>query len=231
MQLLAPLPNETMRDYSLRVLRFNIITLDMEPGRMYSEKELSSALSLSRTPMREALLQLAKIKIVEIYPQRGSAVALIDYDLVEEARFVREALECAVVKLVCQSASEEQLSALQSNVTRQQKCLAGGNMDLLMQLDNAFHRLLFTIGNKMQCYDFVSSMTIHLDRVRSMALTAVKEPVFVTEHQQILEAIYQRDENRAADFMHKHLSGFRVDEEALRKKFPSYFKDQVGLGA
>lgn len=224
MRLLLPLPNETMRDFSLRVLKHNIISLDMEPGKMYSEKELSSELGLSRTPMREALLQLSKVKIVEIYPQRGSAVAWIDYGLVDEARFIREALECAVVRQVCQTATDEQLALLRSNVLRQQKCLEADNTDPLLQLDNNFHKLLFVLANKMQSYDFTSSMTIHFDRVRSMAITAVKDILFVGEHAQILEAIQSRDADKAAELMHEHLSGFRIDESTLRQKYPQYFK-------
>lgn len=221
------MPNESMRDYALRVLRHNIISLDMEPGRMYSEKELSSALGLSRTPMREALLQLSRIKIIEIYPQRGSAVALIDYDLVEEARFVREALECAVVRKVCQSAAQNQLDSLRSNVNRQIRCLRSDDMEMLMQLDNNFHKQLFSIAKKMQSYEFVSNMTIHLDRVRSMALVAVKEHAFVKEHEEILTAVRSRDEDLAEALMHQHLSRFLIDEAALRQKYPTFFKNQA----
>lgn len=212
-----------MRDFSLRVLRYNIISLDMEPGKMYSEKELSAALGLSRTPMREALLQLSKIKIIEIYPQRGSAVAWIDYDLVDEARFIREALECAVIKQVCQCVTDEQLAALSANVARQQKCVQQNAPESLLQLDNAFHKQLFTIANKMQSYDFASSMTIHFDRVRSMALAAVKDHRFVEEHAQIYKAVEDRDAQLAAELMHAHLSRYRVDEQALRERYPEYF--------
>ncbi|MDD3334168.1 MAG: GntR family transcriptional regulator [Eubacteriales bacterium] len=224
MQLLSPTPTETMRDYSLRVLKQNIISLDMQPGKMYSEKELASTLGLSRTPMREALLQLSKIKIVDIYPQRGSAVSLIDYDLVDEARFIREALECSIVKLVCQIVTPEQLMLLQSNVSRQQKYLQSGNIAPLLPLDNNFHKLLYQIANKMQSYDFVSSMTIHLDRVRNMALSTSTDHGFVAEHQAILDAICKRDGDLAAELVHKHVVRFRIDEQDIRKRYPSYIK-------
>ena len=55
-------------------------------------------MELSRTPVREALLELAKSKLVVIYPQRGSFVSKIDYNLVEESRFVRLVLEKAIVE-------------------------------------------------------------------------------------------------------------------------------------
>ena len=77
-------PRESGRDYALRVIKDNILALELEPGSMVSENELAAHLGLSRTPVREALMALAKVRLVDVYPQRGSAVALVDYELVEE---------------------------------------------------------------------------------------------------------------------------------------------------
>ena len=102
MHLLERLPRETGRDYALRTIKENIISLDLAPGSLVSENELSAEMGLSRTPVRESLIELAKVKIVEIIPQKGSVVSRIDYDLVEESRFMRHVLECAVVELDCE---------------------------------------------------------------------------------------------------------------------------------
>ena len=116
MKILERLPRETGRDYALRVLKENIINLELAPGSLVSENELSAMLGLSRTPVREALIELSKVKIVDIYPQKGSAVALIDYDLIEEARFMRNLLESAVVELVCEMATPQDIVMLKSNL-------------------------------------------------------------------------------------------------------------------
>ena len=52
---------------------------------------------MSRTPVREALVELMKTRIVEILPQKGTYVSYLDYDLVEEARFMRMTLELALL--------------------------------------------------------------------------------------------------------------------------------------
>ena len=91
MRVLERLARETGREYALRVLKENIVGLDLLPGSMLSENEIASCLNLSRTPVREAFIELSKVKIVEIYPQKGSVVSLIDYNMVEEARFMRYA--------------------------------------------------------------------------------------------------------------------------------------------
>lgn len=113
MRILARRLRETGRDYALRNLKDNIIHLELKPGSMVSENELAAQMGLSRTPVREALMELSKVRLVDVYPQRGSAVALIDYDLVEEARFMRSVMECAVVELVCRMATPEDMLALE----------------------------------------------------------------------------------------------------------------------
>ena len=66
MKLSQPLPRETGKNYALRVLKENIVGLELPPGSQISENELSAALSVSRTPIREALSELEKVKLVEI---------------------------------------------------------------------------------------------------------------------------------------------------------------------
>ena len=98
MRLSERLPRETGRDYAFRTVKDNIIHLELAPGSQISENELAAELGLSRTPVREALIELSRVKIIEIHPQRKSVVSLIDNELVEEARFMRDVLECAVVE-------------------------------------------------------------------------------------------------------------------------------------
>ena len=81
---------ETAREYARRMLKENIISMDLKPGAMVSENELAAQLGLSRTPVREALMDMSQYGVVDVMPQRGSRISLIDYNLVEEARFARQ---------------------------------------------------------------------------------------------------------------------------------------------
>ncbi|GLC78743.1 GntR family transcriptional regulator [Lacrimispora brassicae] len=224
MRLTERYSKETGREYALRMLKDNIIHLDLIPGSMLSENELSSEMHLSRTPVREALIELSKVKIVEIYPQKGSAVALIDYNLVEEARFMRNVLECAVVELACKMAGEEAVMELRENVKLQEFYMENRSPERLLNLDDEFHRLLFHITGKDQVYQLMDSITIHFDRIRSMSLMAVKDLKTISDHQAIVEAIAAKDGETAKEVMEKHLSRYKIDEEALRKEYPGYFR-------
>ena len=99
---------ETAREYAYRTIRDNIISLDLEPGSPFNDMEMSQHIGISRTPVREAVIQLSEeSRIIEIFPQRGMRIALIDVELVEEARFLRLVLEKAAAELVCDMAGGE----------------------------------------------------------------------------------------------------------------------------
>jgi len=224
MQITPRGPRETGRDYALRVLKENILHLELEPGSMVSENELAIQLGLSRTPVREALMSLSKVRLVEIYPQRGSAVSLIDYDLVEEACFMRRVMECAVVEIACENLTHEDKVELEDNVALQERCLVGGRLEALMQLDNELHRMLFRIARKEQSWEIMTSFTAHFDRVRSMSLSTANDRN-VEDHRAIVQAVIAGDAPLARRLMENHLSRYKVDEHALRQQYPaSYFK-------
>ena len=225
MQISARNPRESGRDFALRVLKDNILQLELAPGSMVSENELAAQMGLSRTPVREALMELCKVRLVEVYPQRGSAVALVDYDLVEETCFMRRVFECEVAELACQMVTEEDKVALGDNVELQERYLSTGRTDLLMPLDNELHSLLFRIAKKGIMWEMMSAYTVHFDRVRRMSLGAVRNDRNVADHRAIAEAVCAGNAAAARQLMEKHLNRYKVDEKALRERYPeSWFK-------
>jgi len=80
------------------ILRQDIVTLRLMPGEKLSENELALRFGTSRAPVREALIRLAEDGLIDVLPQRGSFVSRISLKAMERARFVREALEVAIVR-------------------------------------------------------------------------------------------------------------------------------------
>ncbi|HSR04687.1 MAG TPA: GntR family transcriptional regulator [Proteiniclasticum sp.] len=224
MEVTARRSKETARDYAFRTLRKNIVMLKLVPGSMVSEKELADEMGISRTPTREALIELSKSHIVDIFPQKGSYISKIDYSMVDEARFMRLTLENAVVELVCDLATEEDLNDLEHNISLQKFYVDSDSTGKFFQMDNDFHEKLFVIANKMQVYHLMDSMMIHFDRVRMLRLHTDKEvKELLDDHKDILSAIRSRDKKEASELMTKHLSRYKVDEELIRKDHPDYF--------
>ncbi|MCI9170393.1 MAG: GntR family transcriptional regulator [Lawsonibacter sp.] len=224
MKLLERLPRETGRDYALRNIKENIVNLELAPGSQISENELAAEMGLSRTPVREALIELSRVRIIEIHPQKKSTVPLIDYELVEESRFMRSLLECAVVELDCEMAQPVDLERLSANVRLQNFYLDNYYTNELMTLDNQFHGILFEIARKSQIFALMQNISIHFDRVRSMALSTVKNTKIVQDHEDILQAIGRKDPRAARELMEIHLSRYKIDAADIRAAYPQYFK-------
>lgn len=224
MKLLERLPRESGRDYALRNIKENIVNLELAPGSQISENALAAEMGLSRTPVREALIELSKVEIVEIHPQRKTTVPLIDYELVEESRFMRNLLECAVVELVCGMATPIDIERLNANIRLQSFYLDGTYTNELMALDNQFHGMLFDIARKSRVFQLTQNIAIHFDRVRGMALSSVKDLKVVQDHQDLVEFIRRKDARAARDLMEVHLNRYRIDAAEIRQVYPQYFK-------
>lgn len=106
MNILERLPQESARDFAFRVLKENIVSVTLKPGTLVSENEIAMELGVSRTPVREAILDMAKVGIIETLPQRGSYVALIDPKMVDESRFLRQVLDSAVIEVACDTSQK-----------------------------------------------------------------------------------------------------------------------------
>ncbi|MEW4412536.1 GntR family transcriptional regulator [Clostridium sp. AN503] len=217
-------PLENARSYALRVLLDNIINLELAPGSAVSEKELSLQMNLSRTPVREALIELSKLKLVEILPQRGSYITKIDYNLIEETRFMRMVLENAVVELACSQGMEEQyLESMKENLVQQQVHLMSTDNALLLKLDNDFHRIIFQSVNKMGIYEVIRQQMVHADRLRSLTIKLIQNEIVTNDHENIFYALKRRDGELAKMIMTRHLTRYEDEKSEVYRNYPDYF--------
>lgn len=224
MHILDRIPQETARDFAFRVIKDNIVCVDLKPGTLVSENEIAMELGVSRTPVREAIIDLAKAGIIETIPQRGSYVALIDSKMVDESRFLRQVLDSAVIEVACEVADEEVLSKLEENVHLQEFYLERAAAERIYELDNEFHKLIYTAAQKDIIFEMRSTIMIHFDRVRTLSVETVKDMKIVSDHRGMLEAIKAKDKVKAVELVNKHLSRYQVDEDVIREQFPEYFK-------
>ncbi len=219
------LKNESNRDYAFRVIKENIINLEIKPGIMISEQDIAEELNISRTPVHEALQELSRTKIVEILPQKGCRVSLIDMKLVNEAIFMRLTVESAVTREACRLATEKDIEALDENVILQDFYKSSDNYAKIFDLDNRFHEKFYEITDKMQCLYMVRLMNIHFDRLRELTLETGTTARIIEDHKALLAAVKAKDADAATKVLVNHLNHLYVDEKAIRKTHPDYFAD------
>lgn len=223
MDITKRLLNESARDYALRQIRNNIISLKLKPGSSVSDNEMAKELGMSRTPVREALQELQKINLIEVYPQRGSVISHIDFDIVEETVFLRRVLEKAVVEELCGCITDEKLEELEKNIKLQEFYLDNRSPEKILELDNEFHKACFVMCNKERIYNLMEGMLGHFDRIRALSLYSVKDIKIVADHKAIINAIRLNDKKLAGEFVIKHLSRYKLDQSEIMENYPEYF--------
>jgi DNA-binding GntR family transcriptional regulator len=176
-----------------------------EPGVLLSENELAKELGISRTPVREAFLQLEAEDLLDLYPRRGALVKPIspsETDDVLEARLLIET-HCATRVA---GGDGRVVPALRASVAEQEQALREGGTPFVIA-DREFHRLIVAAnGNDLltRQYDALR------DRQQRIAATAVaRDPgriaEFIAEHGAIADAIEQREPDVAGDRIAAHL--------------------------
>ena len=213
------------RDHIYSLLKEEILKFRLLPGDKISEKEISDKFKVSRTPVRESFIQLSQEGLLDIYPQKGTCVSLIDLNLVEEGRFMREHLEIAVIQLACEVFPQEKLFSLEMNLKMQEMCMQEKNYEKLFQLDEEFHQTIFDGCKKGSIWYVIQNMNMHFKRLRMLRLaTNLNWGGIYNQHVLIVEAIRNKKPEVAVKMMKEHLTMVIFDQETLRKEYPTYFK-------
>ena len=217
---------ETSAEYAYRAIRHNLVTMRIQPGSLVSEQEIAEQLGLSRTPVRDALRRLARAGIIEIIPQVGNRVAMIDYRLIEETRNVRLMLETAQIAGVCEKATDADFNRMEANVALQQCYLEKEDQEQLMLLDNALHRIFFEVTGNLLSHAIMQEVNIHFDRVRFVSLVDIRDNKTVEDHRAIAQALRDRDADKAAKLLTLHLTRFHADKATVSREYGKYILRQ-----
>jgi DNA-binding GntR family transcriptional regulator len=219
-----PLGSASRQVYA--TLRDAIISAELEPGLRISENELAERLAVSRTPIREALARLRDERLVQIVPQLGTYVTRISTSAVEDAQFVREALECAAVRLAAERAQERDIANLRALVARQDIACAEADHAGFALLDDEFHAAICEISGRGLVWELAQRAKGHLNRVRRLSLP---QPHYlgemVEEHGRVLEALADGSPDRAEAALRHHLRMVLSALPAVRAEHPDYFEE------
>jgi DNA-binding GntR family transcriptional regulator len=215
------------RDNVYLELRGAIVSATLAPGAQLSENALAGEMSVSRTPVREALAMLRDERLVAVVPQLGTFVTRIAPSAVADAAFVREALECSAVRLAAERITASALEALQANLAAQDDAVRRGDTQAFDALDNDLHRLLCEAAGHAIAWSLARRANGQLDRVRGLSLP---EPGYlaemVLEHRAVVAAVASGDASGAEEALRRHLRMVLSLLPAIRQKHPDYFDEQ-----
>lgn len=208
-----------------QALRDAIVTLELKPGDTVSESDIATRFGVSRQPVREAFIQLSEQGLVRVRPQRSTEIVRISIRDVLNARFVRAALEVAVVRKAAELGASLKPDTFDEVFARQTAASDANDYRAFHLQDDAFHRMIARIAGHEYVWKLIDAQKIQMDRVRYLSL-ALGMPVTIEEHRAIARAILAGDLDEAEALMRAHLYKIDTTIYQIRDLNREYFADE-----
>jgi DNA-binding GntR family transcriptional regulator len=203
----------SLADQAFYAIRELIVTLELAPGAVVNERELTERLAIGRTPVREALRRLAQEKLVEVYPRRGIFVTTVDVRDLARLCEVRAVLEPEAARLAAERATQPDLDAL-SELLGELGALKVRDDKALIDLDQRIHRTVYRCTHNHFLEATLEEYYALALRIWMLALEETGElQAAVLEHRALLEAVASGKGEIAAQIMRDHVEHF---EAAMR---------------
>ncbi|PLW75663.1 GntR family transcriptional regulator [Cohaesibacter celericrescens] len=220
--VLSPLNRVSVADSVFEELHRQILTLELKPGVKISEAEVAKALGVSRQPVRDAFYRLFKLGFLNMKPQVATTISLISEEAVEQARFIRCALETKTNRVACDKMQTEDYEVLKVILDQQRIAVKANDTALFHTLDDRFHRTICERCNLAFAWDLIKDNKAHMDRVRFLSLAFTLEEAFAA-HLRIYEAIKLRDKELVSTQIQDHLRQILSIIPRIREQHPDFF--------
>ncbi|MDQ0474058.1 GntR family transcriptional regulator [Labrys wisconsinensis] len=213
------------------LVRGAIIAMVLPPGEAILEREICARLGVSRTPLREAVLQLATERLVVVRPGGGTFVNAIDLGEVLAGQLVRDTLEVRLTRLAARRFAPEQAKDFELSLYRQKEAARRRDVSEFFELDNGFHRLVCTVSGISGSWRTLHAATGQLDRVRRLAFPIEDNyETVLAEHAAIYEGVRRHDEAAAVAALQEQLDSIFVTIRLIREQRPELLSGgEVGL--
>jgi GntR family transcriptional regulator, rspAB operon transcriptional repressor len=227
-----PSPSEATGPIGLHVRRIieeRIVTNVFRPGERLSENDLAVLLGVSRQPIREALIRLTEAGLVRVMPQRATVVTRISVARVNSARFLRAAVEQAVVREAAAKADRHHVAQMRVLIREQSAAIRQGDHAAFLALDDDLHRAFAASIAHEDVWRRLQNVKLQMDRVRYLSLPdATPASRLIRQHTAIVDAIAARDPEAAAAMMQQHLEELLSSLPRLVARLPDYFDNTDG---
>jgi DNA-binding GntR family transcriptional regulator len=209
---LAPDPTATVATGSAAARAYAHVKQRLLDGRyaggtLLSENEIARQLGISRTPVRQAFLQLEAEELLELYPRRGGLVRPVSAAEIEDVLEARLLIEQHCARRVA-ARGAELTAALEESLAEQSRALVDGSVDFASS-DRRFHRTIVAANRNAILTRQYDSLRDRQRRITAAAVAEDRDRVarFIAEHREIAAAIERGDGDAAAELTAAHLRG------------------------
>ena len=197
---------ESLAKMAYEAIRKSILSGQWKIGELYNEKAIAADLGISRTPVREALLELASQDLIIFLPRRGLMVNRFTRHDVDEIFELRKAIELAAVEKVTVAAPPFDLFEIEEALLSQRKAVKQKDYLAFMEADRLFHTSFSELTNNRRLIAILDNIRdmIHVMGAKALALEGRAVEV-IKEHQTIFEAVKKGNIEEARRAMAYHL--------------------------
>ena len=190
-------------------LEKEILSGDLVPGTSLTETKLCSQLGVSRTPIREALMQLELEGLVKTIHNKGAVVVGISGDDVDDIYTIRVRIEGLAARRAAENITPEELEDLREIVELQEFYVGRGDNLQVWNLDNRFHEIVYEGCRSRPLKQILSLFHNYIQKARETSVRGGRAAASTQEHRAILTAIEQRDPDEAERLMGVHVENAR----------------------
>lgn len=201
-----------LREKAYCEIKERILSGDLKGSTLISEYQLSDEMKISRTPIREALRDLQKAGLVEIYPQRGALVVELTEQDLNEIFSIKELIEGHCAAEITRQGKSSVFDKLQEIQVATEEALSRGDRDEAYATATKLHEIILSSARNRR---LISMMELLQDQVFRINQSTLRLPnrleETVAEHSAIVEAVRSGKPDAARDKMVEHL---RLDKAA-----------------
>ena len=195
-----------LREVVFNTLRQAILRGELKPGERLMEIQLANKLGVSRTPIREAIRKLELEGLVLMIPRKGAEVAEITEKNLRDVLEVRGALEELAVRLACDRIGEEGIENLKKAAKGFEAVLDSEDITKIAEADVAFHDIIYLATDNQRLIQLLNNLREQMYRYRVEYLKQKEwHPKLLAEHQDIIQAIANRERDKAANITSQHI--------------------------
>ncbi len=200
----------TLTEIIIYALTDDILARRLSPGDAIDEGRIGQRFGASRTPVREALRQLAASGLVELRPHRTPLVVRMDNDRLADMFDVMAELEAMCAARACLAMTPAERLALERQHRDMQAALREGDVNAYRTGNVAFHALIYEGAHNAYLHELAITTRERLAPYRAAQLERPERIAqSYREHEAILTAIQRGEAARAADLMREHLANTR----------------------
>lgn len=201
-----------LREKAYAAIKQKLLNRYMKPGERIREDLLAQEVSMSRTPVREAISQLTAEGLIVSLPRKGLFCVSPTCEEMLDMLKIREALEVLAAQECAQRITDQEISSLEVLLGNYERALTSGNHHEASDLDSQFHKSIAEASRNKKLIRFISELEDFMRLAREKErpdLTPEEKERSICQHRAILEGIQQHNVTGAGEAMRTNILGMK----------------------